>query len=272
MNKIEKIFFDNFVNYLNSNPQILLQDFNNGCAIVPFFITVTKVYDNAVDFTLSRTLTEDKLKKHYWTLYYSGDEEYIDGYKPDFTLEYSCYQAAIEIDGHDFHEKTKEQASYDKKKDRCYIKNGYLPFHFTGSDIYHSCEDKCEEILKTIYSFFNIAGSDLIINRAITESRYNDLNEQFDLLNDYTENLIFKCKTIFENTELSWAEKSILLLIATHLKSKISVPYKECASDESGPYCENLALKGYFDKTEDGGFHISSKFYEMLNNNREEDK
>jgi very-short-patch-repair endonuclease len=42
---------------------------------------------------------------------------------------------AIECDGHDFHEKTKAQASKDKERDRELQKKGYKTFRYSGSDI-----------------------------------------------------------------------------------------------------------------------------------------
>lgn len=42
----------------------------------------------------------------------------------------------IECDGHDFHEKTKEQASADKARDRYLQTRGHLVFRFSGSDIW----------------------------------------------------------------------------------------------------------------------------------------
>lgn len=42
----------------------------------------------------------------------------------------------IECDGHQFHEKTKEQAAHDKSRDRWMQSQGYLVFRFTGSEIY----------------------------------------------------------------------------------------------------------------------------------------
>lgn len=46
-------------------------------------------------------------------------------------------QLVIECDGHDFHEKTREQASRDKERDRALQNCGYTVFRFTGSDIYN---------------------------------------------------------------------------------------------------------------------------------------
>jgi len=70
----------------------------------------------------------------------------MDGinYRVDFLI--SVYDAVllegmtfvIECDGHDFHEKTKEQARKDKKRDRDLITNGYMVMRFTGSEIYNN--------------------------------------------------------------------------------------------------------------------------------------
>jgi very-short-patch-repair endonuclease len=42
----------------------------------------------------------------------------------------------IECDGHDFHERTKEQAAHDRARDRAMQEAGYTVFRFTGSEIY----------------------------------------------------------------------------------------------------------------------------------------
>lgn len=42
----------------------------------------------------------------------------------------------VECDGHDFHERTKEQASRDRERDRVLQAAGYPVFRFTGSDIW----------------------------------------------------------------------------------------------------------------------------------------
>ena len=43
----------------------------------------------------------------------------------------------VEVDGHEFHEKTKQQASYDKKRDREFNLDGYRVIRFTGSDVFN---------------------------------------------------------------------------------------------------------------------------------------
>lgn len=58
----------------------------------------------------------------------------------DFLLvpytEDDCPQIVIECDGHDYHERTKEQAAKDRSRDRLLRRNGYEVMRFTGSEIY----------------------------------------------------------------------------------------------------------------------------------------
>ena len=63
-------------------------------------------------------------------------------YRPDFYIECSTkanswfiVKVLVECDGHDFHEKTKGQASRDKEKDRILVRNGYHILRYTGSEI-----------------------------------------------------------------------------------------------------------------------------------------
>ena len=42
----------------------------------------------------------------------------------------------VECDGHDFHERTKEQAAHDRARDRSMQEAGYTVFRFTGAEIY----------------------------------------------------------------------------------------------------------------------------------------
>lgn len=64
----------------------------------------------------------------------------IGGYRVDFLLWFLCGRHAagvvIECDGHNFHEKTKEQAARDKARDRSLLTAGYPVMRFTGSEIY----------------------------------------------------------------------------------------------------------------------------------------
>ena len=54
---------------------------------------------------------------------------------------------AIECDGHDFHEKTKEQAARDRKRDRSFQRAGLRIFRFTGSEIFRDPGKCADEIV-----------------------------------------------------------------------------------------------------------------------------
>ena len=77
--------------------------------------------------------------------------EVCGNYRVDFlvvsrTDSGETYLTAIECDGHDYHERTKEQASRDKQRDRTLAAAGITTLRFTGSDIHHRVDECIEEI------------------------------------------------------------------------------------------------------------------------------
>lgn len=65
----------------------------------------------------------------------------VDQYRIDFLAinvapDGSRSHTVIELDGHDFHERTKKQASYDKARDRHFTKKGWRVIRYTGSDVW----------------------------------------------------------------------------------------------------------------------------------------
>jgi len=52
----------------------------------------------------------------------------------------------VECDGHDFHERTKEQASRDKERDRVLQCMGYNVLRFTGSEIWRDVNSCAEQV------------------------------------------------------------------------------------------------------------------------------
>lgn len=64
----------------------------------------------------------------------------IAGYRVDFLLWFAKGRhvegIAVECDGHAFHEKTKEQAARDKKRDRSILAAGFPMLRFSGSEIF----------------------------------------------------------------------------------------------------------------------------------------
>lgn len=61
-------------------------------------------------------------------------------YRVDFLLEIGVRKLAIECDGHAFHDRTKQQAAYDRARDRELLEFGIATIRFTGSEIVHSPE------------------------------------------------------------------------------------------------------------------------------------
>jgi very-short-patch-repair endonuclease len=53
----------------------------------------------------------------------------------------------IECDGHDFHEKTKEQVRKDKQRDRDLQIQGYRVIRFTGSEIFKNAHGCAKEVI-----------------------------------------------------------------------------------------------------------------------------
>lgn len=78
-------------------------------------------------------------------------QQEIGNYRVDFlvTATFSDTQIIIECDGHDFHEKTKEQAKHDKEHDRYFTSRGYKVLHYTGSEIYNDF-DRVEKELSEL--------------------------------------------------------------------------------------------------------------------------
>lgn len=79
--------------------------------------------------------------------------QYVIGpYRVDFCVIRGPLKIAIECDGHDFHERTKEQARKDRSKDRWLQSHGYHVLRFTGSEIWKDPVDCAEQVLKLIWN------------------------------------------------------------------------------------------------------------------------
>lgn len=80
-------------------------------------------------------------------------------YRVDFSIPVlykneSEHHFIIECDGHDFHEKTKQQAQRDRQRERNLIAAGYTVIRFTGSEIYNSPYKCAKEIIQIIIKHF----------------------------------------------------------------------------------------------------------------------
>lgn len=79
-------------------------------------------------------------------------QEKIEKYTVDFLIQVDENKyIVIECDGHEFHEKTKEQAKHDKERDRFLQKEGYPVYRFTGSEIFNNPFQVLSEIEEILY-------------------------------------------------------------------------------------------------------------------------
>jgi very-short-patch-repair endonuclease len=56
----------------------------------------------------------------------------------------------IELDGHEFHEKTKQQAAKDRKRERSIIRRGYHVVRFTGHEVFRGAEACVKEVVEML--------------------------------------------------------------------------------------------------------------------------
>lgn len=66
--------------------------------------------------------------------------------------EFDGYKLVIECDGHEFHEKTKEQVEYRNERDLELKKHGIDVLHFSGSQIYNNPFKCAFQIIELIVS------------------------------------------------------------------------------------------------------------------------
>lgn len=72
------------------------------------------------------------------------------GYRVDLLLWSGAFGTlAIECDGFDFHDRTPQQASYDRARDRELVRFGATVIRFTGSEIYRDVEQCAKEVRAT---------------------------------------------------------------------------------------------------------------------------
>jgi very-short-patch-repair endonuclease len=71
-------------------------------------------------------------------------------YRLDFAIFYPKGKVAVEVDGHEWHERTKEQAARDKQRDRELQTAGWFVLRFTGSEVFKDADACVTEVRKFI--------------------------------------------------------------------------------------------------------------------------
>jgi very-short-patch-repair endonuclease len=81
-----------------------------------------------------------------------GDKRYRVDFLVSIIMDRKQREIVIECDGHEFHERSKFQATKDKQRDRLLQSAGYRVFRYTGSEIWKD-PDKCaREVFKVLLS------------------------------------------------------------------------------------------------------------------------
>jgi very-short-patch-repair endonuclease len=68
-------------------------------------------------------------------------------------LRYAKEELIVECDGHQFHERTKHQARYDRRKDRALQELGFKIFRYTGSEIWDDAFHCAHQAIKTLFKW-----------------------------------------------------------------------------------------------------------------------
>jgi very-short-patch-repair endonuclease len=68
---------------------------------------------------------------------------FVRSYDPDMKI-------IVECDGHEFHERTAEQAERDRSRDRLYQEKGYIVLRFTGREIYRDPVGCAQQVTRLI--------------------------------------------------------------------------------------------------------------------------
>jgi very-short-patch-repair endonuclease len=73
----------------------------------------------------------------------------LGNYRIDFMVfVQGGHQFAVECDGHDFHERTAEQAEYDRSRDRALQQLDIASLRFTGREIYRDPFECANEVIQ----------------------------------------------------------------------------------------------------------------------------
>jgi very-short-patch-repair endonuclease len=159
MNELEKKYYDVLQEYINSQPTFQIR---------PFGKTVKVHLQKENDFI--NVFYNNKYAGMFNATYQSNIEGYIADFVVSFILPSIDIDYVIEIDGHDYHEKTKEQASRDKKRDRKMQSLFNTVFRYTGSDVYTDTYGSVKDAMECILTNYYILN--LIIQEEIKISSY----------------------------------------------------------------------------------------------------
>lgn len=158
MNKIEQMFYDCVNDLAAQEVSASVHSEDWEMKIAEYKFSKEEKIDGVDVFNLDVVFGKmpEETKRQEFTLFLEPQYKILS-YTADFVFTIEgvlgeLVKFVIEIDGHDWHEKTKSQAGYDKKRDREITKSGYYVLRFTGSEIYTNSKKCVCEILDVITS------------------------------------------------------------------------------------------------------------------------
>ena len=111
----------------------------------------------AIEWGYSPVSTWDEVKHRWGDYIVVRPQATIGKFRVDFLVEFQLDAAhlkiVVECDGHQFHERTKTQASNDRKRDRVLQKLGYEVYRFTGRDVHKNADDCARDVIEAVLSF-----------------------------------------------------------------------------------------------------------------------
>lgn len=110
-----------------------------GCPVWYEFLDLSEISDNNVHCRSIRVIPQAKLEiqnRLHDDKSYRVDFLIIAARPTTELMKFDTSRWVIECDGHDYHEKTKEQAKRDKSRDRHMMMAGITVQRFTGSEIW----------------------------------------------------------------------------------------------------------------------------------------
>jgi very-short-patch-repair endonuclease len=163
MNEIEKLFYSSLEKYLRNQIVII----NNEQ------YKIVREDGDVYNFKNKN----NKRSNFILDIQIQPKDDCFSGYIPDFAIYVNgaSYGFVIEIDGYQWHEKSREQARIDKEKERTYLKKCFIPVRFAGYEVYHhsnNCIHDLFEIIEANIQFFNAIESEIFYERDIDDLQY----------------------------------------------------------------------------------------------------
>lgn len=141
-----------------------------------WFLAVRKVHSSGEDFWLDPQIEvkcEDITYRLDFCICLMDADLAFAAYCHDLSLP----KVAIELDGHDFHEKTKEQVDHRNRRDRELQRNGWIVFHFSGRELLQKPVRCCEEVLDAAQGQY-AALQRILRDRGIYPPRYHGTDQE----------------------------------------------------------------------------------------------